>query len=135
MTVRAIRGAVQVEGDDGSRILAATRELIRQVMARNGVPREAVISMIFTTTDDLRAAFPARAARDLGYLDVPLMCAREIDVDAAPPRMVRLLVHVESDLPRARIRHVYLGGAAQLRPDLADGIRSGPATADESAPA
>jgi chorismate mutase len=78
-----------------------------------------MISIVFTLTPDLTSAFPAAAARDLGLVDVPLLCATEVPVPGALPRVVRLLAHVESDRPRSAVRHVYLRGATRLRPDLA----------------
>jgi len=83
-----------------------------------------IVSILFTLTSDLTATFPAVAARRLGLVTVPLMCASEVDVPGALPRVVRLLAHVETDLPRAEIRHVYLDGAEVLRPDLANRVAS-----------
>lgn len=117
--VRAVRGAIQVDRDDPADILAATHELITEILSRNELVPADLISILFTLTPDLTSCFPARAARDLGLTDVPLLCAMEIDVPGALPRVVRLLAHVESDRPHAAVRHVYLGGAIRLRPDLA----------------
>src|SRR5205085_2002489 len=100
-------------------VLAGTRELLAAMLARNGVRDEDLISVVFTVTPDLTAAFPARAARELGWADVPLLCASEIAVPDALPRCVRVLLHVHSARPRAAIAHVYLRGATVLRPDLA----------------
>lgn len=119
MGVRAVRGAIQVDRDDPADILAATRELITEVLAHNGIGAEDLISIVFTLTPDLTSCFPAAAARDLGFADLPLLCATEVAVPGALPRVVRLLAHVESDAPRAAVRHVYLRGATRLRPDLA----------------
>jgi chorismate mutase len=118
IAVRAIRGAVQIEADDAASTLAGTAELVATIMRRNMLVPDAVISLFFTATSDLRAAFPAQAARELGLTDVPLLCATEIEVLGAPPRIVRAMFHVETELPKAAIQHVYLGGAAVLRPDL-----------------
>jgi len=118
MTVRAIRGAVQVPADDRSRILAATTELVTEIMTRNDLVSDDVVSVLFTVTPDLTAEFPALAAREAGLDDVPLLCASEIAVPGAMPRVVRLLAHVDVDRRRAEIRHVYLGGAEALRPDI-----------------
>ena len=115
MTVRAIRGAVQVEADERDLILEGTAELVNEVMARNDLTPDDVISVLFTMTPDLMAEFPALAARKLGFHDVPLICATEIPVPGAMPRVVRLLAHVETSRPRAQIQHVYLRGAAALR--------------------
>ncbi|MFN2626118.1 MAG: chorismate mutase, partial [Mycobacteriales bacterium] len=118
MTIRAVRGATQVERDERELILAATAELVAEVLVRNELEPADVISAIFTATPDLRAEFPAYAARRLGLSDVPLLCASEIDVGGAMPRVIRVLVHAETTLARAAIRHVYLRGAAALRTDL-----------------
>lgn len=116
--MRAIRGATQVESDDRDLIVEATAELVEAVLARNGLLVDDVISVFFTTTPDLTAEFPAYAARLLGITDVPLLCATEIAVPGAMPRVLRLLAHIETDRPRAELRHVYLRGAAALRTDL-----------------
>ena len=118
MAVRAIRGAIQVDADDRDEILAGASELVTEVLARNHVDPADLISIVFTATPDLRAEFPAYAARLLGLNDVPLLCASEIAVPGAMPRVLRLLAHVETGLPRAEIRHVYLRGAHALRTDL-----------------
>lgn len=118
MAVRAVRGAIQVDEDERQQLLDATTELLQTVLARNGLVQEDLISVVFTATPDLTSEFPAYAARQLGFVDVPLMCATEISVAGAMPRVVRLLAHVETDLPRADISHVYLRGAAALRRDL-----------------
>jgi chorismate mutase len=119
MAVRAIRGATQVDADDRDEVLAATRELVSTVIERNGLDGEQLISILFTATPDLKSEFPALAARELGLGDVPLMCATEIDVPHALPRVLRLLAHVETDVPRSEIAHVYLRGATALRRDIA----------------
>ncbi len=119
MAVRAIRGATQVATDDRSDILTATRELVQAVLASNDLSTEQLISILFTSTPDLRAEFPAVAARELGLGDVPLLCMVEIDVPRALPRVVRLMVHADLDRARADIQHVYLHGAAVLRQDIA----------------
>jgi chorismate mutase len=117
--VRAIRGAVQVDTNEREPIIEATAELVAEVMTRNDLVTDDVISVIFTATPDLTAEFPALAARKTGFHDVPLLCATEIDVPAAMPRVVRLLMHVETGRPRSALRHVYLRGAAALRLDIA----------------
>ena len=116
--VRAVRGATQLEADTREQMLDRVAELVREVMASNGLEVEDFVSVWFTATDDLHAEFPAYAARGLGFDEVPLICARELDIAGAMPRVVRLLAHVETDLPRADITHVYLHGAAKLRRDL-----------------
>ena len=117
--VRAVRGAIQVDRDDPADVVAGTRELIAEVISRNELGPADLISIVFTVTPDLTSCFPAGAARDLGLVDVPLLCATEVDVPGALPRVVRLLAHIESERPRSAVRHVYLRGAARLRPDLA----------------
>ncbi len=119
MAVRAIRGAIQVAADDRQEILDGTAELVTQVMKRNGLSTDEVISVIFSATPDLRAEFPALAARSLGFQEVPLRCCTEIHVPGAMPRVVRLMMHVETPLSRAQVQHVYLRGAAALRLDIA----------------
>jgi chorismate mutase len=117
-TVHALRGATQVDADDRELIIDATTELLNELMVRNELAISDVISVLFTMTPDLTAEFPAVAARNAGFGDVPLLCASEIDVAGAPPRVVRLLAHVGIDRPRHELRHVYLRGAAVLRPDI-----------------
>ena len=119
MTVRAIRGAIQVDANDRDAILEGTAELVAAVMSRNDLTTDDVISVMFTVTPDLTAEFPALAARKTGFHAVPLMCATEIPVPGAMPRIVRLMAHVETDRPRSAIQHVYLRGAAALRLDIA----------------
>ena len=119
MAVRAIRGATQVEADDRDQVLEATRELVQTVLDRNGLASEDLISILFTATPDLVSEFPALAARELGLGDVPLMCATEIAVPHALPRVLRLMAHAETPLARADIQHVYLRGAVALRRDIA----------------
>ena len=118
MAVRAIRGAIQVDADTRDDVLEGSAELVKAVLDRNGLSADDIISILFTATPDLTAEFPAYAARLLGLVDVPLMCASEIAVPGAMPRVLRLLAHVETPLSRADVRHVYLRGAAQLRTDL-----------------
>ena len=119
MTVRAIRGAIQVDANDRDAILEGTAELVAAVMSRNDLTTDDVISVMFTMTPDLTAEFPALAARKTGFHAVPLMCATEIPVPGAMPRVVRLMAHVDTDRPRSEIQHVYLRGAAALRLDIA----------------
>ncbi len=118
MSVRAVRGAIQVDADTRDDVLEGTAELVKAVLERNSLSPDDIISILFTATPDLTAEFPAYAARLLGLTDVPLMCASEIAVPGAMPRVLRLLAHVETDLSRADVRHVYLRGAAALRSDL-----------------
>ncbi|WP_067794076.1 chorismate mutase [Actinomadura formosensis] len=119
MAVRAVRGATQIDADDRDQILEATTELVSEVMARNGLSTDDVISVIFTVTPDLTAEFPALAARKLGFHEVPLLCATEIGVPGSLPRVIRLMAHIETDRPRSDVQHVYLRGATALRLDIA----------------
>jgi chorismate mutase len=118
VAVRAIRGAIQVEANERQAVLDGASELVSEVLKRNDIAPEDLISILFTATPDLTAEFPAYAARQLGLTDVPLMCASEIDVPGALPLTLRLLAHVETSRDRSDIRHVYLRGAAALRTDL-----------------
>lgn len=119
MAVRAVRGATQLERDDREHLLERVAEMVRDVMAANDLAVDDFISILFTATSDLHSEFPAYAARLLGFVDVPLMCARELEIDGSMPRVVRMLAHVETELPRSEITHAYLHGAANLRRDLA----------------
>lgn len=117
-TVRALRGATTVDHDDPDEITERVQELLTEVMARNELQLEDVISVIFTATTDLVSVFPATAARGIGFGSVPLLCASEIPVPGAMPRCVRVLLHVQSEHPQAELRHVYLRDARDLRDDL-----------------
>ncbi|MGW1895181.1 chorismate mutase [Streptomyces sp. NPDC002004] len=119
MAVRAVRGAVQLERDDAGHMEEQVGELLTAVLDRNGLTTDDLISIWFTATPDLHSDFPAAAARRIGIVDVPLICAQELDIAGAMPRVVRILAHVESAKPRAEIAHVYLGAAAALRKDIA----------------
>ena len=119
MPVRGIRGATTVLEDKTEAIIAATQELLQAIMAANpNLKAEDLASTIFTVTEDLSAAFPARAAHDMGWDRVPLMCAREIPVPGSLPRCIRILIHWNTNLSQNQIEHVYLKDAASLRPDL-----------------
>ena len=118
-TLRAVRGATTVEYDDPSLICDAIRELLGALGSLNDIGAEDVVSAIFTATPDLHSAFPAAAARELGWCDVPMLCAAEIDVPGAQPRCLRVLLHVERTSTQPRLLPVYLRAAASLRPDLA----------------
>jgi chorismate mutase len=108
-----------LQDDDAAEMAEAVSELVAEMLSRNGITAEALVSILFTSTPDLHSAFPAAAARSLGLQDVPLICAQELDVHGALPRVVRVLAHAEVDVPRAQIQHVYLRGAEVLRQDLA----------------
>ncbi len=118
MSVRAVRGATQLEEDVREHLLERVEEMVRDVMAANDLEVDDFISIIFTATADLVSEFPAYAARQLGFSDVPLLCARELEIERSMPRVVRMMAHVETDLARADLTHVYLHGAAALRRDL-----------------
>ncbi len=118
MAVRAVRGATQLEEDSREHMLERVAELVTDVMTSNGLVVDDFISVIFTATSDLVAEFPAYAARRLGFGEIPLLCARELEIAGSLPRAVRMLAHIETDLPRADITHCYLHGAAALRTDL-----------------
>jgi chorismate mutase len=120
MTLRivAIRGATTVEENTESALTPRVQEMLLAILARNDVAHDDVISALFTATTDLNAAFPATAARGVGFGDIPLICASEIAVPNATPLCVRVMLHVYSEKPRAEIRHVYLHGAQGLRDDL-----------------
>lgn len=118
MLCRGVRGATTVERNDREEILAATRQLLALLVRRNEIRKEDVASAIFSTTPDLDAEFPALAARQLGWLDVPLLCGHEISVPGSLPRCIRVLVHWNTDRPQQAIEHVYVREATRLRPDL-----------------
>ena len=117
-SVRAIRGATQVTDDTPEAIADATRELLQAILADNRLVEAALIDATFTVTPDLHAAFPAVAARALGWRDVPMLCVQEMDVAGGLPRCIRVLLHAELPVPRMDVRHVYLRGARVLRPDI-----------------
>ncbi len=119
MAVRAIRGATHLAADDADEMREAVVELVSAMLARNRLGPDALISVLFTATPDLVSAFPATAARALGLGDVPLMCAQELNVPGAMARVVRVMAHVDCDLARSEVVHVYLRGAEALRTDLA----------------
>lgn len=125
MSVRAVRGATQLTSDTREEMLERVAEMVTEVMTSNGLDVDDFISVIFTATSDLVAEFPAYAARRLGFGDIPLICARELEIAGSMPRVVRMMAHVETDLPRSDITHVYLHGAAALRSDLTK-VRSVP---------
>lgn len=118
MTVcRGVRGATTIATDDRELVLKATRELLALMIRLNGIRSEDVASAIFTTTTDIVSVFPATAARQLGWLDVPLMCAHEMSVPGSLGRCIRILLHWNTDKPQQEIQHVYLHEARNLRPD------------------
>lgn len=114
----ALRGATTCDENTKEEIDAKTQELVAEMLTRNRVEHDDVVSVIFTATDDLTAQFPATAARALGLGDVPLLCARELCVDGGMPLTVRVLMHLYTGRSRTELHHVYLGGAKALRDDL-----------------
>lgn len=119
MTVcRGVRGATTVTTDDRDQILTATRQMLGLLIRRNGIDAKDLASATFTVTQDLQSEFPALAARQLGWIEVPLLCGYEISVPGSLPRCIRVLLHWNTDRSQSEIHHVYLHGAAKLRPDL-----------------
>jgi chorismate mutase len=116
--LRALRGATTVDEDTPEQIAARIQELLTEIMARNGLVEDDVVSIIFTTTPDVTSAFPATGARDIGFGAVPLLCASEIAVAGGTPRCLRVLLHIHTTRSRDELRHVYLHGAQGLRDDL-----------------
>lgn len=116
--VRALRGATTVDADTTEQLNDRVGALVTEMLARNDVDKDDLISVIFTATDDITAMFPAAAARAVGLGDVPLLCARELAIVGGTPRCIRVLMHLTTELPRSELRHVYLAGAEGLRDDL-----------------
>lgn len=116
--LRAFRGATTVAADEAEAITEATAQLLEELLGRNKLTPDDIVSIIFTATPDVTAEFPAAAARALGLEDVPLLCAVEMDVPGAVPSCVRILLHAHSELRRSEVRHAYLRGAQGLRSDL-----------------
>ncbi len=119
--MRGIRGAIRAEYNSREAVFKATQELITKMIESNEIETERIASIFLTATPDLTADFPAYAAREIGLSMVPLLCATEIDVPGAMKRVIRILMHVETDKGQNEIRHLYLGETARLRPDLAGG--------------
>src|SRR6188474_1664852 len=118
MACRGVRGATTVENDTREEILAATRQLLALVIRLNGIEPADVGSVIFSTTTDLNAEFPALAARQLGWVDTALLCTHELDVPGSLGKCIRVLLHWNTDKKAGDIQHVYIRGAVKLRPDL-----------------
>jgi chorismate mutase len=118
--VRAIRGATTVDADTVADITERVVALLGEILERNGLAEDDIISILFTATDDVVATFPATAARSIGLGAVPLICARELAIPGSVPRCIRVMLHVETSRPRSDIHHVYLEGARGLRDDLPD---------------
>jgi chorismate mutase len=116
--MRGVRGAITVACDDGETIASATKRLLREMVVRNGIELEDIASVFFSLTPDLRAIFPAVAAREMGWMYVPMLHTVEVDVPGALGRCIRVLLHVNTSLKVEEVAHVYLDGAVALRPDL-----------------
>ncbi|MGH9119848.1 MAG: chorismate mutase [Acidimicrobiales bacterium] len=116
--VRALRGATTVDDDRAELITERVGELMAQLFDRNDIHKDDLVSVIFTATDDVRSKFPAEAAREFGIGDVPLLCARELDIVSGTPRCIRVMIHLYTDRLASELRHVYLEGAQGLRDDL-----------------
>lgn len=119
---RGVRGATTAAANTSEAILSATRELLSLIVAANAIDSADVASAIFTVTSDLDAEFPALAARQLGWIDVPLLCGYEIAVPNALPRCIRVLIHWNTTKSQREIQHIYIRGAERLRPDRAEGV-------------
>ncbi len=136
MSIRGIRGAIQVEADEPEAILAATRTLLLAMAHSNpGLDPRDLASILFTVTPDLRSAYPAEAARRLGWSEVALMCAQEIPVPGGLPRVVRALAHWNTDRPQSEVRAAYLGVTQSLRPDRARPASASVSPEDSGSPA
>lgn len=118
MKLRGLRGATTCDVDTAEEIDVKTKALVAAMLERNEVDHEELVSIIFTATDDLHGQFPATAARTLGLGDVPLLCARELDIVGGKPRTIRVLMHLYTERTRRELHHVYLEGATTLRDDL-----------------
>jgi len=119
MYCRGVRGATTITQDDAETVLQATRELMAFMIRLNDIDTQDVASAIFTVTSDITSVFPAAAARQLGWLDVPLLCGREMEMDNGLPLCIRILMHWNTDKSQKDIQHIYLNEAQSLRPDKA----------------
>ena len=119
--MRGVRGAICATANTREAIFDASRRLLIRLFAENEIETDRIASIFFTASPDLTADFPAYVVRDMGLLRIPLMCATEINVPGAMERVIRILIHIETDKKQDEIRHLYLGEAARLRPDLAGG--------------
>jgi chorismate mutase len=128
MRLRGVRGATTATANTREAICSATQELLRRLIDANEIPLEEIASALFTVTEDLDAEYPALAAREIGWVTVPLLCAREIAVPAGLARCIRVLLHVNTEKTQEQIRHVYLREAANLRPTYASTCASAPVT-------
>jgi chorismate mutase len=128
MRSRGVRGATTATANTREAICSATQELLRRLIDANEIPMEEIASAFFTVTDDLDAEYPALAAREIGWVYVPLLCAREIAVPGGLPRCIRVLLHINTEKTQEQIRHIYLREAATLRPSFASELESTPVT-------
>ena len=117
-SIRALRGATTCEVDEPAHITERVVALLERVLEQNDVDKEDLVSILFTSTDDLHSMFPAAAARTMGLGDVPLICARELDIEGGTARCIRVLLHLSTTKPRSALHHVYMEGAQGLRDDL-----------------
>jgi chorismate mutase (EC 5.4.99.5) len=117
-SIRALRGATTVVNDTEEQVTAKVQELLREMISSNEIKPADIVSILFTATSDISSMFPAAAARQMGLVDIPMMCAKELDVVGALERCIRVMMHVSTDKPREAMRHVYLHEARNLRPDL-----------------
>jgi len=118
LSVRAVRGAVTVDNNSSEDVMNETIKLLSRMIDDNVINKDDIISIIFSTTHDINAAFPAAAARKMGWTDIPLMCTNEMDVPGSLPKCIRILMHINSDKTNAQLRHIYMKDARKLRPDL-----------------
>lgn len=116
--IRALRGATTIDVDEREHLFERVIALLEELFARNDIEHDDLISLLFTATDDVHSAFPAEAARKFGLGDIPLICARELDIVGATPMCVRVMIHLTTERPRHQLHHVYLEGARSLRDDL-----------------
>jgi chorismate mutase len=117
-SIMALRGATTVADDTEEQVTTKVQELLREMLSSNEIEPPDIVSILFTATSDISSMFPAAAARQMGLVDIPMMCAKELDVVGALGRCIRVMMHVNTDKPREALRHVYLHEAKQLRPDL-----------------
>jgi chorismate mutase len=118
LAVRALRGATTVDADTAEQVTERVQALVQEMLTRNGVDKGDLISILFTATDDIHSGFPATAARGIGLGDVPLICARELDIVGSMPFCIRILMHLTTERTRDELHHVYLEGTRSLRDDL-----------------
>ncbi len=116
--IRALRGATTIDVDEREHLFERVIALLEELFARNDIQHDDLVSLLFTATGDVHSAFPAEAARKFGLGDIPLICARELDIVGATPRCIRVMIHLTTERPRHQLHHVYLEGARTLRDDL-----------------